>query len=385
MQFSREGLTVFLSVTKSVENCPERRERQQRILWTALILLFYLPGDYWLYLIMTAVALLTERRLPPRLFLWLGWSLLATVLAPGFPFLLPSFLMETVITLGAVVTGLYMRRWQGATLVVLSVTPLPMMVAGLFQLLNNSPPPPGWLAPEQRGLIAVRLTGTLGNPNLLGMVLAFILPLVLTAAGTRKGKGKLLLYTAGFLYAAALFLTFSRTAWLAAAVAVLVLWAREKKILIFRWAMLLLIFFFCFHPLRARLSPPGGLGRDSTVEYRREVWETSTLLLKDHPVTGVGSGGLARRYRSLQPYPAAHAHNQYLQVAVEKGIPGLVLLGWLIGRGLIKPVRTIEKHSVRAALFGQLAAGLTESPWVHPLPFFLFWFGWGLLQEETDE
>src|SRR5690554_252751 len=103
MQFSREGLTVFLSVTKSVENCPERRERQQRILWTALILLFYLPGDYWLYLIMTAVALLTERRLPPRLFLWLGWSLLATVLAPGFPFLLPSFLMETVITLGAVV------------------------------------------------------------------------------------------------------------------------------------------------------------------------------------------------------------------------------------------------------------------------------------------
>lgn len=372
-------------MNKRVESCPENRERQQRILWTALLLLFYLPGDYWLYIIMTAVALLTERWIPPPVFLWLGWSLLATVLAPGFPFQLKPFLMETVIILGAVVTGLFMRRQQRVTLVVLSVIPFPMMVAGLFQLLNNSTMPPSWLAPEQRGFIAVRLTGTLGNPNLFGIVLAFILPLVLTAAETRKGKKKHLLYTAGSFYAAALLLTFSRTAWLAVTVAVLALWAKEKRILLFRWAMLLLIFFLCFHPLQARLFPPGGLGRDSTIEYRRHVWETSRLLLKEHLVTGVGSGGFERRYLSLQQFPAAHAHNQFLQVAVEKGIPGLILLGWIICRGLFKRARTIEKQSVRAALFGQLAAGLTESPWAHPLPLFLFWFGWGFLQEETDD
>lgn len=371
-------------MNKKVQSGPENRERQHRILWTVLILLFYLPGDYWLHLIIFTVAFLTERRLPPPVFLWLGWSLLTTVFAGGSFFPSGPLLRETVIILGAVAAGLFMRRQQRAIPVLFSVIPFPMLVAGLFQVVNSPFTPPAWLSPEQRGLIAVRITGTLGNPNLFGVILAFILPFVLTAAETRKGRKKYLLYTAGFFYAAALLLTFSRTAWQAAAVAVLVLWRKEKKTALFRSAMLLLIFFLCFHPLQVRLFPPGGLGHDSTVEYRRQVWETSRLLLKKHPVTGVGSGGFARRYLSLQQFPAAHAHNQFLQVAVEKGIPGLLLLGWIIGSVLFKRLRTREKESVRAALFGQLAAGLTESPWVHPLPLFLFWFGWGFLQEETD-
>src|SRR5690554_648641 len=365
-------------------DCPERRKRQQRIIWTALILLFYLPGDYWLYIIMITVASLSGRRIPPPVFLWLGWNLLATVLAPGFFFPPGPFLMETVIILGAVVTGLFMQRQQRVNLVIVSMIPFPMLLSGLFQILNSPFSSTGWLSPEQRGLITFRITGTLGNPNLFGVVLAFILPLVLTAAETGKGMKKYFLYAAGLFYAVALLLTFSRTAWLALAVAVLVLWGKEKKTALFRLAMLVFIFFFCFQPLQVRLFPPGGLERDSTVEYRRQVWETSRQLIKENPLTGVGSGGFKRRYLSLQQFSAAHAHNQFLQTAVEKGIPGLILLGWIIYCGLFKRAGTREKEGVRAALFGQLAAGLTESPWVHPLPLFLFWFGWAFLQEETD-
>ena len=82
---------------------------------------------------------------------------------------------------------------------------------------------------------------------------------------------------------------FSRTAWLAAGTALLVFQGREWKPLLLRLAIMLLCF-LVFPPLRTRLYPPGGLWQDSTVAYRRQIWEASWELFKETK-RGTGSGG----------------------------------------------------------------------------------------------
>ena len=76
--------------------------------------------------------------------------------------------------------------------------------------------------------------------------------------------------------------------------------------------------------------------------------------------------------------------NQLLHIGVEQGIPGVLLFCCVAYLGLSGPVKTTGQRGARAALCGQLAAGLTETPWADPLLLFLFWCGWAYLREAAD-
>lgn len=356
-----------------------------------LTLIFYLPESLWPYIPLLGTAAFTGAKIPLPAGLWLGWGFLATLRAAGLLHL-TSFLTEALVILAAIFCGSFLRRQAQAGREPLgadffSLILLPMVVLGFFQAAAGPlPPPPSWLDPRQRPVVPFRLTGILDNPNLFGMLLAFILPLFLAAIVSmdgEMGRRRLFYIFSGFLHAAALLFTFSRTAWLAAGTALLVFQGREGKSFLFRLAVLFLFIFLAVPSLRARLSPPGGLWRDSTVAYRRQIWEASWELFKENPL-GTGSGGFRRAERLQRRLPAIHAHNQLLQIAVEQGIPGLLLFGWVVYLGFSGPAKTVMERGVRAALCGQLAAGLTESPWVDPLLLFLFWCGWAFLREAAD-
>lgn len=82
---------------------------------------------------------------------------------------------------------------------------------------------------------------------------------------------------------------------------------------------------------------------------REEVWYRALAAIGDFPLTGIGAGLFGRVVPVLYPYfmlgagptaQANHAHNLFLQVAVDLGLPGLVsfmallfsaaaVLGWL--------------------------------------------------------
>ncbi|NLZ44440.1 MAG: O-antigen ligase family protein [Clostridia bacterium] len=357
----------------------------------ALTLIFYLPESLWPYIPLLGTVVFTGAKIPLPAGLWLGWSFLGTLRAAGLMHL-TCFFREALIILAAIFYGSFLRRQAQAGREPLgagffSLIILPMIVLGLFQAAAGLlPQPPSWLDPRQRPVVPFRLTGTLDNPNLFGMILAFILPLLLTSfvdTGGGMGRRRLFYIFAGFLHIAALLFTFSRTAWLAAGTAFLVFQGREGKPLLLRLAILLLFIFLVFPALRARLYPPGGLWRDSTVAYRRQIWEASWELFKENPL-GTGSGGFQRAEPLQRRLPAVHAHNQLLQIAVEQGIPGLFLFSWVVYLGFSKPAKTVMERGVQAALCGQLAAGLTESPWADPLLLFLFWCGWAFLREAAD-
>jgi O-antigen ligase len=370
-------------------NHPVFQERWEQVTRAALALIFYLPESLWPYLPFLGTAVFTGVGIPLPAGLWLVWGLLATLRAAGWAGL-GYFLREALVIFTAISCGSFLRRQaragrQPLGMGFFSLILLPMVVLGLFQAAAGPLAPPSWLDPQQRRVVPFRITGTLDNPNLFGMVLSFIFPLLLAAIErTERGMGRRRLFYifACLLHAAALLFTFSRTAWLAAVTALLVFQGREWKPLLLRLAILFFFVFLVFPPLRARLFPPGGLWQDSTVAYRWQIWETSWELFKANPL-GTGSGGFRRAF-SQRRFPTLHAHNQLLHIGVEQGIPGVLLFCCVAYLGLSGPVKTTGQRGARAALCGQLAAGLTETPWADPLLLFLFWCGWAYLREAAD-
>jgi putative inorganic carbon (HCO3(-)) transporter len=111
--------------------------------------------------------------------------------------------------------------------------------------------------------------------------------------------------------------------------------------------------------------------RNATLASRWEVWQRGVMMVRDFPYTGIGIGTYNTIAHLLYPFFIAapdevvpHAHNQFLQVAVDLGMPGLLaylgLLGAFgisIGRAIATPSPTGGDGLTRALSIG-LAAGM---------------------------
>jgi O-antigen ligase len=77
---------------------------------------------------------------------------------------------------------------------------------------------------------------------------------------------------------------------------------------------------------------------DPNTRNRIELAGTSLRLVRDHPWFGVGPKNVAveaLRYRGTDEFPDwmyQHMHNNFLQIAAERGLPGLLLWIWFMGR-----------------------------------------------------
>jgi O-antigen ligase len=117
--------------------------------------------------------------------------------------------------------------------------------------------------------------------------------------------------------------------------------------------------------------------QDVTALERLYMWNSGLQILRDHPWTGVGIGGVKRVYTAYK-HPQAlrdqrtHLHSNFLQVAAERGLLGLGCWLWIWGafysyawriyRGL-----RLDDWGARALVVGSLAsvtafhvAGVTE-------------------------
>lgn len=80
-----------------------------------------------------------------------------------------------------------------------------------------------------------------------------------------------------------------------------------------------------------------GLGTAASIETRQEYWSTALPAVRDQWLTGSGIGTFVPTYRRYEDpqiddrWFANHAHNDYLELAVEGGVPAmLVLLAFLL-------------------------------------------------------
>jgi O-antigen ligase len=283
------------------------------------------------------------------------------------------------------------RPWHFVVVVVcLLAGPLANALLGLIQFVTGDGPRAFRMVAD---LPYMRAYGTLGQPNSFAAYLnmAWPLGLALALATTRIAVRKLFRSHAGSIVLAlvlwmvtgillaALVASFSRGAWLGAAIGglgmLLALGGRSARVgLVVAGLALLLVLGgtqFLPAPIATRLTSitsavqlfdPNSVAvtpaNFAVVERMAQVWAGWKMFLA-HPLLGVGPGNYTAAYQEFTAGPwfasRGHAHNYYLQIAAEAGVLGLVayliLLGSIV-RALYQGRRHTSDSMRRAILIG---------------------------------
>jgi tetratricopeptide (TPR) repeat protein len=156
---------------------------------------------------------------------------------------------------------------------------------------------------------------------------------------------------------AVLFLTHCRAGWLAVVCATLwsvglLLKCRAGWKRFAPAAVLVLCFGFCAGFFLSR-QPVVKNSLDGSAQYRLIVWQNSLELLKQRPLAGHGAGSFAAMYGAAvnawqtdtafgKDTQIRRAHNDFVQTAVELGVPGAVVLAVLLGGALLLALRLMN-------------------------------------------
>jgi O-antigen ligase len=219
----------------------------------------------------------------------------------------------------------------------------------------------------------------------------------------------------------ALALSVNRSTWMGAAVSLvvflgLVLYARAGE----RWQLqprrVISAFMLCAiamllfaapqaRPVRARMRSLTTVtrGKEWSVEWRLATWRGALMMAKKKPLQGwgigeyparhfafTGTGQTAALVRSRWPNIEDEAHNSYLQIAVEMGLPGLLLWLGVLGTAFVGGVRRVRGLPLRSlpqwcligclsALAGQTVDAAGNPAWQFGGVSLFFWVTLGLL------
>jgi O-antigen ligase len=303
--------------------------------------------------------------------------------------------------------GRYLTAVAAFAAVVAAVTAL-LQAYGMESLLFSENRAPG---------------GTLGNRNFIGHVAAIGLPLVLAGAlGARRAIGTLFGGVGIALVSAALVLTRSRAAWLAAAVAVLLFLALALRRMPF--ARLLIAVTFAAGGIVAALAVPNtlqwrsdnpyldsvigvtrfdeGSGRARLIHYQR-----SMVLAARYPLLGVGPGNWPVRYpenapsadpamnpgergMTFNPWPSS----DWVAFVSERGFMAAGILALALGMlaldGVRSALREEERESVlaaaalAAAIAGAVIAGALDAVLLLALPALMVFLALGALWSPAE-
>ena len=188
-----------------------------------------------------------------------------------------------------------------------------------------------------------RISGIAGNPNALGAFMSQFGPLFLGLFVYEGRRMRSLIYLIPFVICGrATHVTFSRGSWLAFGVAsfVVALFSRSKKLI---FLVLLFVVILAIKPdyipdsIRARFDMTF-TKKDSYIEQPFEdtleksaadriiIWKGAMNMIKTHPFLGIGYGSFPYFIMQYSEIDAERdAHNTYLRIAAEMGIPALLI------------------------------------------------------------
>jgi hypothetical protein len=281
--------------------------------------------------------------------------------------------------------------WVGASGLLVASLALPVRTArraaGLAAALTGAGAAGAALVAAAAGARGFGLHGLQGNPNWLGLLLALSLPLtagLATELRAARRRRAWLVVGAGALEAAGLVVARSRVAWVAAGAAALVLVAaRHRRATLAAAALALALGATTLGPAGAA-APAAPAPAALSLRGRVWIWRVTLAATPPHLAAGAGLGRFAHVFlpaqgRALAPLPpraaarryvnATTAHDDWLQVVLESGLPALLLLGLAVGLGL---ARAAGRWPAGAAALAAVAVGAVgDSPLRQPAPVIL--------------
>ncbi|MEA3308680.1 MAG: O-antigen ligase family protein [Chloroflexota bacterium] len=266
------------------------------------------------------------------------------------------------------------------------------------------------------------------SPNQVGGTLTLFIPLTMTllmhVSQHRRGSWQWILTASSLLLtlgtmATTLILTQSRWAYISTLITLLLLglsqrdWLRWFTLGVFLLGIGIVILLGpvnVAHGLGLHgVSSPNTLLNYGSLSGRAEIWQQAITVIQDHPLTGIGFDTLVpivhARYNTFRLTPDrnfAHAHNFYLQVALDLGLPGLMafvamLLLWFYMLWQVRwhAASTSDRALTTGLLFGtfaQLLYGFVDAIALGQKPGIFLWLYLGLggalwlrWQETTDD
>lgn len=217
------------------------------------------------------------------------------------------------------------------------------------------------------GMSWLRSYGLTFHPNVLGGYLMAALILLLPWIHRRFAQAL------GMLFAAGLILTFSRSAWLGAAVAFFfgLWWFLRQRI--FPVRKMIPMFFavivvfslavvFFFPQIIARINPFASFSEFTSLSARGELIVIALNGILHDPLSGFGAGNFPVAMNQYPTLDSPHyVHNVILLLAAETGLLSGILWLWL----WIYPMMQLEPH--------------LKQKDVWPVVFIILWFAWGLI------
>lgn len=126
---------------------------------------------------------------------------------------------------------------------------------------------------------------------------------------------------------------------------------------------------------------------DRVLSGRMVIWETGMKMLKDRPLTGVGTSAFAEAYdhyatRPNDPFRSGggyaggvyHAHQMYVSVAAESGLVGLLGLVAAVMLGIIWYWRAPAEQRALAAPYATSLAVIAFPLQSQPVLYTIWWF-----------
>ncbi len=305
------------------------------------------------------------------------------------------------------------RTWLTTLLLYVSVI---VSVYGIRQWFFGAKALATWVDPTAPEAKTTRVYSYLGNPNLLA---GYLLPMVILAIAAfliwRGWMRKALAATILVVNGSCLVLTFSRGGWigLVAAVTVfsvlLVFWLSLRLPPFWqKWSMPLVIgviiavvaFAVLFvPPIRDRVFSMFLGSKDSSNNFRLNVWAAVIDMIKDRPILGIGPGNSAfnRIYPLYQRprFTALSAYSIVLEIAVETGLIGVFTFFWFLAVTLTQgwqKIVVLRNAGNReglwlvaaiAIILGMLAHGTVDTVWYRPEVNTLWWFSVALIASFT--
>ena len=212
-----------------------------------------------------------------------------------------------------------------------------------------------------------RVAGPYSSPNHLALFLERLVPLLVAVGLSAQHHWRRWGYSLALLpILAALYLTYSRAAWLLALPASLLFLSLASRGRWRRWVWVgMLLVIGSMIPWRGteRLASLFDLGR-GTGALRLQAWRATLEMIAAHPLLGIGPGNFQLAYpRYMLPTAWAdplfyHSHNVFLDFAAFLGLGGLGLFIGLLaslfrtGRQLL---RALPRGDERALLVGLMA------------------------------